>query len=504
MAISPSITPNAAGAPFPPKVGRYEVLLPIASGGMATVYIACVEGIGGFKRQLALKLMHPHLREVPEFMADLVEEAKLAGRIHHPNVVSVIDVGEDAAGTFLVMDYIEGDSLSGITRALRARERLLPPRIALRIVDDALAGLHAAHELKDDDRRPLGIVHRDFSPQNVLVGLDGHSRLADFGVAKAANRLSHTKTGFIKGKIVYMSPEQARAAVVDRRCDVWAAGVVLWELLAGRRLYNTADEVATVLKIVTEEPPRLRTVRPDLPEELDRALASALTISIDERCPNAAELRRLLASAAKPLGGLADTSEVAAFVAPLLEEKLGQRRKRLEELRIGRAPTLIDASRDAVPLPDVVTVSDEPGPKQHETAPSVEVVSSVPHPQATIPGRRVVVGLGVAALTVALGVVWVGSRTVGAPVGGSTPPEPESALPSAASVPPLTPPPRTIPSAASVEPSASSSATSHEPTVPPRLAPVRTAGTGRVPPRPPASAAPGVLMRSPFEAKGHP
>jgi serine/threonine protein kinase len=337
----PSSTPlNSPKSTLPYIVGRYELLLPIASGGMGMVYLARVSGVGGFARNLALKLMHPHMRSSPEFVLDLVEEAKLAARIHHPNVVAVLDAGEDEAGAYLVMEYVEGDSVTGIGRALAkiatGTPQTIPARIALRIVDDALAGLHAAHELKDDNGRALGIVHRDFSPQNILVGIDGHSRLVDFGIAKAANRVGHTQTGLIKGKVSYMSPEQARAEPVDRRSDVWAAGVVIWEMLAGRRLYKTDDDVATAIKIINEVPPRLREARPDLPPSIDEVVASALTVNVDERCPNVGEFRRRLALAAKDLGGFAEPADVAAFLAPLVEEKLAKRKARIEQLRTQR------------------------------------------------------------------------------------------------------------------------------------------------------------------------
>jgi serine/threonine-protein kinase len=163
---------------IPARVGRYEILLPIASGGMATVYLARARGASGFEREVALKLTHTHLREEESFAHDLVEEAKLASRIRHPNVVSVNDVGDDPVGVYLVMDYIEGETLSGLLRLAGRTETPLPINVSLRVVVDALAGLHAAHELTDENGAPLGLVHRDFSPQNILVGLDGCPRLA--------------------------------------------------------------------------------------------------------------------------------------------------------------------------------------------------------------------------------------------------------------------------------------------------------------------------------------
>jgi len=254
----------------PHWVGRYEVLVPIASGGMATVYLARARGAAGFQREVALKLTHRHLKESPDFHTVLIEEAKLASAIRHHNVVAVLDVGDDPEGLFLVMEYVEGDTLSGLVRRANSGGEPLPRDVALRVLLDALAGLHAAHETKDADGAPLSIVHRDFSPHNILVGLDGVARLTDFGIAKASSRAGNTSTGIIKGKAAYMAPEQARGSSIDRRCDVWAAGVVAWELLARRPLWERgAEDIALLIKLVTEKPQRLSSVAPDVPAEVD-------------------------------------------------------------------------------------------------------------------------------------------------------------------------------------------------------------------------------------------
>lgn len=283
---------------------------------MATVFLARAEGLGGFEREVAVKLLHDHLRENAELASQLVNEARISAKIRHPNVVQVHDVGEDPTGIFLVMEYVEGDTLSGLQRAARAAGEAVPVGIALRILTDALAGLHSAHELHDDAGQPMEIVHRDFSPQNILVGTDGISRLTDFGIAKAATGLGgHTRPGLIKGKIGYMAPEQARGRSVDRRCDVWAAGVVAWELLAGRPLRGNEDEVATLLEVVSGDPPDIRTVCPGISDALADAVTSALTGPRDRRCPTAAELRQRLVHAWRAQGEfLADNGEVAAYV----------------------------------------------------------------------------------------------------------------------------------------------------------------------------------------------
>jgi serine/threonine-protein kinase len=298
----------------------------LGTGGTATVYLARTRGVAGFEREVALKLVHAHLRSDEESRLHLLEEARLAARIRHPNVVPVTEVDSDACGVFLVMDYVEGEALSGLVRLLRDQNHRLPPRLIARIMNDSLAGLHAAHELRDAQGSFIGLVHRDFSPQNILVGVEGVARLADFGVAKAASRTVRTKTGLVKGKVAYMSPEQARGHKVDRRCDVWAAGVVVWELITGRKLYDHEDDVATLLSVVTEEPPRLASVMQGVPPALDEAVAYALTSDVNNRCPSAEAFRCLLESAWDECGGMASTPELGAFVRQTVGHKLAERR----------------------------------------------------------------------------------------------------------------------------------------------------------------------------------
>ena len=317
----------------PRRVGHYEIHLPIASGGMGSVYLGRARGLAGFEREVAIKVMHAHLREERQFTDDLIEEAKLAGRLKHRHVVPVLDVGEDAFGVFLVMEYIEGDSLSGLWRARNEDQgEEIDPRVGLRILADTLAGLHAAHELRDDSGNPLSLVHRDVSPQNILVGLDGTSRLTDFGVAKASSRLSHTATGLIKGKVRYMSPEQAKSEPLDRRSDLWSAGVIAWELLAGRRLYRVNNEATVLLQLVSELPPRLRRIDPAIPTELDEAVARALSLDVNARFDTARQFADALRDGAEAIGGLASYEQVADYLQATAGPMLERRRQQLREI----------------------------------------------------------------------------------------------------------------------------------------------------------------------------
>ena len=334
----------------PERVGQYEIVLPIAKGGMATVYLARAEGHGGFDRYVALKLTHPHLRSDPEFSAVLLDEAKLVAHIRHTNVVPVLDVAQDKLGVFLVMDYIAGDTLGGLIKTAASLGTPLPVGVSLRILIDALEGLHAAHEHGDEDGYPLHLVHRDFSPQNILVGTDGVGKLTDFGIAKAASRASSTADGLIKGKMSYVSPEQARGLPLDRRCDLWAAGVIAWEIVCRRKL-NPPNDPLSLLSTVKRAPPLIRSVVPDAPEALEKAIASVLKLEPDERPATAQLLARDLAAAARACGMLAETHEVAEHVKRLAGPVLAERKAKLAAARRRRIGSIPDGIATAIGVP---------------------------------------------------------------------------------------------------------------------------------------------------------
>ncbi|WP_437587149.1 protein kinase domain-containing protein [Sorangium sp. So ce1000] len=296
--------------------GRYESLRAIASGGMATVYLGRALGAGGFERLVALKMMHPHIAAEPDFVAMFLDEARLAARVRHPNVVATFDLVEDPL--FLVMEYIEGPSLHLLLRTCARAKRPVPLGIVLRVFLDVLAGLHAAHELTGSEGEPLNLVHRDVSPQNVLVGVDGIARITDFGVARAETRLTSTRGNALKGKLAYMAPEQIRAAHVDRRSDVYSAGVVLWEMLTEERLFKADNDGALIAQILQGAPTGPRGVVPSVPAALDRICLRALRTDPDDRFPTAAAFAEALEEAAAQTPGLAVSSPRA--VEALIKE----------------------------------------------------------------------------------------------------------------------------------------------------------------------------------------
>jgi serine/threonine-protein kinase len=308
-------------------LGEYSLLTKLASGGMATVYIAKKTGVAGFERLVAIKCCHPHLRDDEEFVNMFLDEARLAASIRHPNVVATLDVS-DGEYLYLVMEYIEGCSLGNLFKHAAKSGRTLPPAIAVRVMIDTLLGLHAAHELKDSDGNPLGLVHRDVSPQNVLVGVDGVSRITDFGIAFAQARATVTQEGRIKGKFSYLSPEQAKSQPVTRRMDLFSAGTVLWEALTGRPLFRRKDDASTMSAVLTGVIPQPSTVNRALPPGLDAVVMKALQRNPDTRYQTAAEFAEALEQLV--IEGTT-TRAVGAYVESTFEAGLAERRELIRQ-----------------------------------------------------------------------------------------------------------------------------------------------------------------------------
>jgi serine/threonine-protein kinase len=296
-------------------LGRYALFDAIASGGMATVHIARLIGPVGFARIVAIKRLHAPLATDPEFRSMFVDEARLAARIKHPNVVPTLDVVAEDGELFLVMEYVAGEALSRLLHGGPDRRDPVPSSIASAIMSGVLHGLHAAHEAKNERGESIRLVHRDVSPQNILVGADGISRVLDFGVAKAIGRLQTTRDGRIKGKIGYMAPEQMRGRGASRQSDVYAAAVVLWEMLTGRRLFagsDDADVIEQVLVGLVDPPSKYA---PGVSEALDELVMRGLDLAPDRRFATAREMAFALEKCAPP--------SLASDVSAWLEEEAG-------------------------------------------------------------------------------------------------------------------------------------------------------------------------------------
>ncbi|HEY0133646.1 MAG TPA: serine/threonine-protein kinase, partial [Nannocystis sp.] len=268
------------------SVGRYELVQRLGHGGMATVYLGRVTGSAGFEKLVAVKVIHPHLAAEPEFVDMFLEEARIAAKIQSPHVAGILDLGQDDGLHFMVMEYIDGETVSALLRQLRPRDERLPLPVVLQVLMDACEGLTAVHELRDPDGNPYGLVHRDMSPQNLMVGFDGWTKIVDFGLVKATGK-RHTHTGHLRGKLAYMSPEQARGKPLTASADLFALGVVLWELLTGKRLFAGDSDAETLDRGTRCELPSLGAARPDLPPEIEPILHRALAPDPADRDPSA-------------------------------------------------------------------------------------------------------------------------------------------------------------------------------------------------------------------------
>ncbi len=308
---------------------RYELLLPIASGGMAMVWAARLKGTRGFQKIVAVKTMLPKLSEDEQFEQMFLDEASLASEIHHPHVVEILDLGEYQGVLYLVMEWIDGVPLNLLMKAARP-EGGVPIAVAVRMAMQACAGLHAAHELRNAEGKLVGLVHRDVSPQNIMVTYEGVAKVVDFGVSKAtALGGGATVAGQIKGKVAYMAPEQIKGIAIDRRVDVFALGIVLYALTTGKHPFRRESEAATMYNICAPQPVMPpRKVKPDYPVEVERILIKALSKEPDKRYQTANELLRDLDALPSTLRASTD-EEVANFVKKLFSAKREERQAAL-------------------------------------------------------------------------------------------------------------------------------------------------------------------------------
>jgi hypothetical protein len=295
---------------------------------------------GSFERLFAIKRLKPEFLHEPEVRAMFLDEARLAGLVRHPNVVSVVDVGADERGPFLVMEYVEGVPASDLIEA--AGDRPLPMEVCLRIARDAAEGLHAAHELLDAEGRALDLVHRDVSPQNILVGFDGVARVTDFGIAKALGRASRTSTGILKGKLGYMAPEQLRFEEPDRRADLFALGVVLFELLTGRRLYRSVEDMDGPRRILAEPPPDLADYRDDVSPALAELSFELLAKDRGARPDTSRAVARRLEAILADTIGAGGAIETADLLTERFATSRAQRKAQVAEaLALAQAPATV-------------------------------------------------------------------------------------------------------------------------------------------------------------------
>jgi serine/threonine protein kinase len=339
-----SSTPSKAGtfapdaAPPARRFGKYEILHRIAVGGMAEIYLAWAVGLQGFQKQVVLKRILPQFADNEDFVRMFLDEGRLAATLHHSNIVQVYDIGSVDGQYFLTMEFLHGQDARQVTKALKAREQPLPLPHALAIMIGVLAGLHYAHE-RVVDGQPLNIVHRDVSPQNVFVTFDGGVKLLDFGIARASSRLGETRSGTLKGKICYMSPEQCSGQWLDRRSDIFAAAIMLWELTTGRRLYSRDCDFEVIAKIKDEDAPLPSAFCSNYPPALEHIVHKGLKRSRDERYATAEEMQLDLEAFARDEKLAVSPVALSRFMRELFRERIAAwERAELARPRGGEMP----------------------------------------------------------------------------------------------------------------------------------------------------------------------
>jgi serine/threonine protein kinase len=458
---------------------------------MATVHLGRLLGSVGFARTVAIKRLHEAYANDPEFVSMFLDEARLVARIHHPNVVPTLDVVAADGHLLLVMDYVQGESLASLMKVVNTRGEVVKRAIVAAVGAGMLHGLHAAHEAKNERGEPLGIVHRDVSPQNVLVGTDGVARVLDFGVAKAAGRLRTTSDGSVRGKFAYMAPEQVRGEDVDRRTDVYAASVVVWELLAGRRLFSAENQAALLERVMHETVKAPGEVARDVPPALDAIVMRGLARERTARFETAREMALAIEEAVAP----ATAAQVGLWVEHSAGEMLAARAAMVDELDSSLPPDShharrlvaeMSSSRDRIGLP--------PSPNSAPTAIDRVVDATMPGSEKPLTESRPAGGRGRGALlwgvlaggcavAVVVGAIAVGRShhlaaavaasaipavTPSASVASQIVPSAPSAAPSAAQA------SSSVPAASSAAPAASSAPSGQR-------RPVSPAGLGRGP-----------------------
>ncbi len=374
------------------KIGRYHVIGRIASGGMAEILLAKVLGPGGFERPVVIKRVLPHLVNETEFRDMFLDEARIVAAIQHHNVVQVHELGREDDELYLVMEYLAGESIRSLCTRAAARNIRLDLGLCAHVIAESCAGLHAAHEFTDPDGKPLHVVHRDVCPNNLFVTYDGTVKVVDFGIAQAADRFTLTEAGQVKGKAAYMSPEQCLRRPVDRRTDVFALGVVLYELTTGHRLFGGALESRLISCLQREEVQPPSRVVPDYPSELERICIRALRFDPEERFASAEEMRRALVRFQRSLtSDVLPEEQLTACMRDLFRDRVEEKAELLSRLRAGTGISYIPTAEvsDEVSVPVVETernrdhlpllsVSDDP----------VDVLAATSAGYDTTRGRR--------------------------------------------------------------------------------------------------------------------
>jgi serine/threonine protein kinase len=466
-------------------LGRYELLVPVAQGGMAAVWAARQRGSRGFQRIVAIKTILPGLVDDAMFEQMFLDEASLASRIRHPHVAQILDLGEENEVLYLVMEWVDGEALSVLIRTVgKLTGKPIPIPIASRIIMQAAAGLHSAHELRDDDGQLVELVHRDVSPQNILLTYDGIVKVVDFGVAKAVGRTAvETAAGQLKGKVPFMSPEQARGGRIDRRTDVFALGAIYYQLVTGVHPFRGDNDLVTLNNIISRPPFRPRLNDPTFPVEIEDVLMTSLAKDVAKRYATMADFEAAIGSALSKMGLVANDKIVADFMHGVMGDRAKKRREALKQAMKaadehvgpahGPAPQVMSPSSsgvgplpiDRASMPSIVTRGDSV-PDARVTDPTLAAVESggasatpealtLPPPRAPSRKKVAIAAGSVAAVALVATIAVVSTRGGSAAEGPTAATDPSAAVPGASA---SAAPSASVAAAASAEPGAAASA----------------------------------------------
>jgi eukaryotic-like serine/threonine-protein kinase len=425
--------------------GKYRLVAEIGQGGMAEVYLAVMEGPGSFTKLIALKILRPAFAEDPDGLAMFLDEARLAARLDHPNVVQTYEVGAAENRHYIAMEYLDGQPFSRTLRSSRNGEQCqLPIEMSLRVIAETLAGLHHAHELSDFDGTHLCLVHRDVSPHNVFITYDGRIKVLDFGIAKAVGGSSETRTGVLKGKVGYMAPEQMMDVKLDRRADIFAAGVMLWEAVARRRVWKGMADVAILTTVVNSGIPGIRTAVPDIPEQLERIVSRATAYRREERYDTAEEFQFDLEGYLDSIGERVLPREIGKVISEAFSDVRNETKKIIEtQVTLSRSMAALTSSVELVALPQASISTDR---ADSSSIPSSSLAShvrqreepSLQEEPKKSPRDRVLIGaIGVLAMVMAVGIYVISMRKSDAK-DNVTAPAATQALSAAPTAPPTT------------------------------------------------------------------
>lgn len=363
--------------------GKYTLIARLATGGMGEIFLARLSGVAGFEKLVVIKRVLPHLAAQDRFIAMLLDEARIVARLSHPNICQVQELGEVDGEYYIAMEYLEGITVADLLRRLSKQGQVLDPRIVIAMTVQTCEGLHAAHELVDRGGQASNLVHRDVSPSNVFITTAGMVKVLDFGIAKTPDRLARTRTGAVKGKWAYMSPEQILRQPLDRRSDIFSLGIVLFESLTGWRLFHHPSEYQICRAITESDAPSVRNFQPALPEPLAQVVARALSRDPTLRFATARDMGKALVEASASLGGPSILSDVADLVSANFTKELAERRAFVERVEASAEHGADPASASLLPVAPLMTPEIPSGEEFPDPMPQVgtSATQSAPPPE---------------------------------------------------------------------------------------------------------------------------